>query len=320
MQQVSQRELQIKRSISDMKEIRTNEQALGQPDGPEQSQNKAHGRQMRDRLTSLRVIIATLALLLVAISGLASFVRVNNAYAKNTCGVLFICPTPTPNQTPKPTPTPAPTPTPIPTPAPTPIFNPTPTPTLVLTPTPIPSQTATPHPASSPTATASASSVVISKGAMQTPNSTPTSIAVTKKGSTGNQAPNQLGGGGFSHMVVLIAIIFLCLLLGLGIGLFIFRHMLLPPIDMKIPPSGVSHWLPSSQIFPPNNTSVIHSNSETFSTLPTNHNFEPDTPFVTTQDDAPGQSRTLGISGNSLLFKAPYDTNHSAMNNNKDVS
>jgi hypothetical protein len=139
--------------------------------------------------------------------------------------------------------------------------------------------------------------VVISKGAMQTPNSTPTSIAVTKKGSTENQTPNQLGGSGFSHIVVIIGIIFLCLLLGLGIGLFIFRHMLLPPIAMKMPPSGVSHWLPSSQIFPPNNTSAIHSNSansETFSMTPTNHNFEPDTPFVTTQDDAPGQPGMMG--------------------------
>ena len=294
-----------------MKKIRTNEQALRQPDRPEQSRGKAHSHQMAGRLTSLRVIVTMLALLLVAIFGFASFVRVNNAYAKSMCGVLFVCPTPTPNPTP--TPTPNPTPTPIPNPTPTPIPNPTPTPTLSLTPTPVLTQTvtphATPHPVSSPTATASASTI-ISKGAIQTPGSTPTSIAVTKNGSTGNQTQNQLGEGGFSHIVMLIAIIFLCLLLSLGIGLFIFRRMLLPPIDVKIPPSGVSYWLPSSQIFPPNNTSVVDANSETFAMLPTNHNAEPDTPFVTTQDDAPGQSGILGISGNSLLFKAPYDTNH----------
>ena len=303
-----------------MKKIRTNKQDLGQPDRPEQSQDKAHGRKMPGRLTSLRIIVATLALLLVAISGLVSFVRVNNVYAKSTCGVLFMCPTPTPGQTPKPTPTPMPTPTPTPT------LNPTPTPTLGLTPTPTPilspttTPRSTPHPVSSPTATATVSSTVISKGAMQPPNSTPTSISVTKKGSTRNQTPNQLGGSGFSHIVALVAAIFLCLLLSLGIGLFIFRRMLLPPIDVKVPPSGVSSWLPSSQIFPPNDTSTIPSDSEAFSIIPTNYSFEPDTPFVTSQDDAPGQPGNFGISGNSLLFKAPYDTNHSAMHDNKDVS
>ena len=276
-----------------MKEIRTNEQDLGQPDGPEQPQDKTHGRKISGRLTSLRVIVATLALLLVAISGLVSFVRVNNAYAKSTCGVLFMCPTPTPGQTPEPTPTPDPAPTPTPT------LNPTPTPTLGLTPTPTPilspttTPRSTPHPVSSPTATASVSHTVISKGATPTPNSTPTSIAVTKKESTGNQTPNQLGGNGFSHIVVLVAVIFLCLLLSLGIGLFIFRRMLLPPIDVKVPPSGISSWLPSSQIFPPNNTSVIPSDSETLSIIPTNYSFELDTPFVTSPDDAPGQPELL---------------------------
>jgi hypothetical protein len=298
-----------------MKDIRKNKQDLRRPNGSGQ----AHGRQISGDLTSLRVIVTTLALLLVAIAGLGSFVRVNNAYAESTCSVLILCPTPTP-ATPKPTPTPvpAPTPTPIPT------FDPTPAPTLDLTPTPVDSSTtnphATPHPVSSPTAKASVSHTVISRGAMQTPGSTPTSIAVTKQGSIESQTPNQLEGSGFSHTIVLVAVIFLSLLLILGLGLFFFRHMLLPPIDAKLPPSGVSTWLPSSHIAPPSATSIMPSDSETFSMMPTTNSFELDTPFVTSLDEAPGQPETFGISGHSLLFTAPHRTNSSDMNGNKGFS
>lgn len=43
-------------------------------------------------------------------------------------------------------------------------------------------------------------------------------------------------------MVVIIAITFLGLLLCLGIGMFVFRRMLLPPIDVKRPSRGARRW------------------------------------------------------------------------------
>jgi len=43
-------------------------------------------------------------------------------------------------------------------------------------------------------------------------------------------------------VVVIIAITFLGLLLCLGIGMFVFRRMLLPPIDVKLPSRGARRW------------------------------------------------------------------------------
>jgi hypothetical protein len=43
-------------------------------------------------------------------------------------------------------------------------------------------------------------------------------------------------------MVVIVAIAFLGLLLCLGIGMFVFRRMLLPQTNVKLPPSGARPW------------------------------------------------------------------------------
>ncbi|GCE20141.1 hypothetical protein KDK_39410 [Dictyobacter kobayashii] len=43
-------------------------------------------------------------------------------------------------------------------------------------------------------------------------------------------------------MLMIIAIIFICLLFGLIFGLWLFRRMLLPPIIIKPPASGISSW------------------------------------------------------------------------------
>ncbi len=56
------------------------------------------------------------------------------------------------------------------------------------------------------------------------------------------QTPSQSGGSGPSRVLVIIAITFLGLLLCLGIGMFVFRRMLLPPINVKRPSRGARPW------------------------------------------------------------------------------
>lgn len=179
-------------------------------------------------LTSRRVIIGALALVLIVILELGSLVIVKNVYAESKC-VVLLCPTPTPSPTPFPTPTPPQTigPTPTPGSAPT------------ASSTPVPTATATTN--TSPTAT-SASPTATSTGGTQTPVPSQTSIPATKSENAGDQTPNQLGGGGFSQVMVIVAVVFLGLLLCLGIGLFFLRPMLLPSIDVKSRSREFGSW------------------------------------------------------------------------------
>lgn len=216
--------------------MKKNTQSLDQIDGTERSRVRQHCHKISVHQISLRVIILRViigALLLVAIAGFDAVVQVNHAYA---CGVLFVCPTPTP----RPAPTPNPTPAPIPTP--TPIPNPIPSPTPSLQ----PSATVASLPASAPTAKTSASPTAIATAAsthgMQTPVPSPKSIPVTQNKNTGKQTANQSGESGFLHILMIIAIIFLCLLFGLIIGLFFLRRLLLPSINVRMPVDGASSW------------------------------------------------------------------------------
>lgn len=182
------------------------------------------------RRASLCLLAGTLALLLggVWFCLIASPV---DAYAASDCGVLFLCPTPTPNPSPTPTPEPSPTPTPKPTP--------TPSPTPAATPTAQPTAT----PAASPTVAA------------QTPVASPTRLPRVTKNE--NQVSNQQGNNNYPFMLGIIAFTFCLLLFALGAGLLIFRHMLLPKIDVKLPPSGARSW---SRFRVPNPRSLIADN------------------------------------------------------------
>lgn len=222
--------------------MKKNIHVLDQPDGTERLRIKQHCRKISLRLISLRVSVVTL--LLVACIGLDIGSLASHAYAKSACGVLFACPTPTPKPRPTSTPSPNPTPTPIPAPSPTPIQQPSPT--------------AASGPVLAPTVTASVSPTAIAtatptKVAQKTPVPDPTRIPVTNNQKTGSDShiAEQSGGNGFAQMLTIIGIILVCLFVALAIGLLIFRRMLLPPIKMKLPVSGVSSWtrtLPSDSL------------------------------------------------------------------------
>ena len=200
--------------------------------------------------TPLRVIGGVLALLLLVISGMSSLAVVKNSYAVSRCGVLLPCQSPKPS--PSPSPSPSPTETATPGPSPTKTATPGPSPTKTATPRPSPTAHPTLPPVSSPTTGASpsattsvsptATSTATSTGVTQTPGASPTSVPVTTRRNAGNQTPSQSGGGGFSRVVVIVAIAFLGLLLCLGIGMFVFHRMLLPQTNVKLPPSGARPW------------------------------------------------------------------------------
>jgi hypothetical protein len=218
--------------------MRKNKQDQYQFTKAKQVQDKVHSRKEPVRL--IVPIIGVLAFLLLTIMGSVSLVQVKKIYATSECGILFLCPTPTPRPTPVPSrPTPSPTPVAHPTPSPTP------TPSLLPTPhttqIPVPSPTATMS--ISPTATVTKTLI---KSA-QTPIPSPTDISVTKGGNVSRPAPSQVNssqvtGSKLSSLMVIAVVIFLCLLLSLGIGLFILRRVLLPPLEVKLPPSGATPW------------------------------------------------------------------------------
>lgn len=217
--------------------MRKNKQDQPQFAKAEQIRDKVHSSKEPARL--IFPIIGILAFLLMTIVGSASLVQVKQTYAMSACGVLFLCPTPTPSPIPVSRPTPSPIPVPRPTapPIPTPSQLPTPSPT----PRPVPSPTVTTH--VSPTATVANTSIK----AAQTPVPSPTNISAPNRGGVNRKASDQAASsqvtdGGFSSLMVVSVIIFLCLLLSLGIGLFILRRVLLPPIDVKLPPSGATPW------------------------------------------------------------------------------
>jgi hypothetical protein len=189
---------------------------------------------MPARLISLRVIIATLVLLLIAIPAAGSLGMTKKVYAKSQCIIILFCSTPTPN----------PTPTPTPTSSPRSESTPTPNPESELTPTPslTPAPTPTPLLFVSPTATHNVPPKVLSAGNTQTSVPNPTSIPATGRRNDKNQMLGQFGSSGFLYMLMIALVIFLFLLFSLGIGLFIFRRTLLPPINVKVPSSGVSPW------------------------------------------------------------------------------
>ncbi len=207
------------------------------PSSQQQLRGKGHGHEPVC-LTPLRVVIGVLALLLLVISGMSSLAVVKNSYAVSGCGILLHCQSPTPSPSPSPSPTKTATPKPSPTKTATP--NPSPTSRPTLPPVSSPTTGASPNATTSISPTAASGGT--STGVAQTPGASPTSIPATTRGNTGNQTPSQSGGGGSSRVVVIVAITFLGLLLCLGIGMFVFRRMLLPQTDVKLPPSGARPW------------------------------------------------------------------------------
>lgn len=195
------------------------------------------------------LVVGILSILSVAIPGPDFLFQVKVAHAKSQCGILFVCPTPTPNPLPSPTPVgrPQTSPTPVPPPLPSPTSVPKSVPGVL--PTPVPTPSPTPSPTVSPTVSPTATPVNDSIKVAQTPVPSPAS-SVTKGGTIGSQTTNRSGGNGFSPLVVIALIIFLCLLLSLGIGWFTLRRALLPSIDIKLPPSGAFPWSPSGRLNP----------------------------------------------------------------------
>jgi nitrate reductase NapE component len=152
----------------------------------------------------------TLALVLAGATLCTLSQSPHSAYALSDCGILILCPSPTPGPSPTPTPIPTPSPRPTPKPTPTPSLTPTPTsPPITGTPTPAP--VASPGPLSQPVPQA-------------------------------RHLPSPAGRNESSTFLVLIVSIFFCLLIALGVGLLAFRRMLLPQIDVKLPPSGARPW------------------------------------------------------------------------------
>ena len=174
-------------------------------------------RDQQTRLISLGVVVGTL-MLFCACAWLVGAPK--NVYAASDCGVLILCPTATPKPEPSPTATPRPTPTATPKPTPTARPTPTVTPTAQATPTAISTATST--------------------TAAQTPDTHPGNLTPAHP-QGGSQIPGQQGGGG-PYTIVVIVIAFFFLLLCLGAGLLVFRRMLLPQIEVKLPPSGARSW------------------------------------------------------------------------------
>lgn len=180
------------------------------------------------------IVVGVLALLLLVISGMGFLSEAQNTYAASDCGILFGCtPTPTPRPSPSPSPTPTRVPTPRPDPTPRATPAPIPSPTAAASPTAIPAPTATAAP--SPTASMAATPA----GVKQTPGATPTRVPVTPRGNTRNRVPGPPGGVVYA---VLAAAIVLCLLFSLLASRFILPRILLPQMDVKMPPSGAGSW------------------------------------------------------------------------------
>ncbi len=194
------------------------------------------------QLIASRIIVAVLLLALIV--GLDATLLVEPSSARSACGVLFVCPTPTPTTISTPISTANPTPVPTTKPAPA---NPTSKPTSSPTQSSQPSPTATANPDTAPTEAADATPTAVPTDAaavqaMQTPFPSPTNTPIVPNKYVTSQTTSQSADNGFSRILVIITIVFICLLFALIIGLLLLRRMLLPPIKFKAPASGISSW------------------------------------------------------------------------------
>ena len=233
------------------------------PSSRQRLQGKEHGREPV-RLTPLRLAIGVLALLLLVISGIGSLAQVKNSYAMSECGILFPCQSPTPS------PSPSPSPTKTSTPSPTKTSTPRPSPTPHSTLPPVSSPTAGASPSATTNVSPTTTATVASIGGAQ-PDASPTSAPPTTGGNPGNQTPNQAGVNGSSRVAVIVVLTILVLLLSVGIGRFVFRRMLLPEINVKLPPSGARPW---SRIRVPNPAS-LGGNGNALAFAAVNNGFDP---------------------------------------------
>ncbi len=209
------------------------------PFSRQQLRGKGRGREPVC-LSPLRVVVGILALLLLVISGIGSLAVVKNSYAVSECIVPFPCPSPTLSPSPSPSQSPTKTSTPRPSPTKTSTPRPSPTSQSILPPISSPTTGASPSATAivSPTVTPTATSTAVT----QTPVASPTSAPAITGGNTGDQTPGQSGGYEISRVAVIVAITLLGLLLCLGIGVFVFRRILLPQTNVKLPPSGARPW------------------------------------------------------------------------------
>lgn len=206
----------------------------------QQMEGNENKRGAHVRLTPARVLCGALVLavlvcsLIFALAGAAriSFARSNSPAAPQDTTT----PTPTPTDTSTPTPTSTPTQTSTPTPTPTPKKNPTPVPTQAPVIPPAATATATATATASPTATAT------TPVASPTAATTATTGVPTSPGNTnGTSTSSKSGGSGMSVVMIIVGIVLL-LLLCLGVGWLMFRRMLLPGAEVKLPPSGARPW------------------------------------------------------------------------------
>ncbi len=228
-----------------------------------------------------RIFVSALALALLLISAVSSFVVVGMSHANvsslflaNETATTFatcdasptatIVPTSVPTSPPSvappvvpvtptavPTKKPTPRPTPRPTPTATPV-TPTPTPTATpVTPTPTATDTTvTPTSEPIPTGTASETVQVLSYAVdcsptavvTQPPALTPTSQAVLPSAANAHHStPDQSNGGG-SKTGFIVGLASVLLLFILAGGWYLFRRSLLPKDETNLPPSGASPW------------------------------------------------------------------------------
>lgn len=205
-----------------------------QPAGGNESRRAA-------RMTPARAIGAVVVLALLISALLFSlFGTAKVSYARSNNPVVPLdTPTATATATAPPTPTPSPTtaPTPSPTPTQVPTQPPrkTPTPVPTVPPPVVATATAMATPTASPTATSTVSAGSPTPGVTAT-----TGVPVSPGKNNGTSTPTKTGGGGANVMLVVFGT--LLLLFCLGLGWWMFRRMLLPQAEVKLPPSGARPW------------------------------------------------------------------------------
>ena len=195
---------------------------------------KEGGGKKRVRLTLAHMAGITVVLALLVISIFASLAGGAGISYAHTDGPVVPMDDPTPTATSTSSPTPNPTPTQKPTPTPTqpPRKTPTPIPTIP----PVIPPTATATASASPTATSTSITDT------PTPAITPTTAAPVSTNNSGTSKPTQSGGGGALRVVLIVLGSLLLLAFCLGVGWLMFRHMLMPPTEVRLPPSGARPW------------------------------------------------------------------------------
>lgn len=253
----------------------------------QQTGGNENKRGARVCMTPARVMCGALVLALLIISIMSSLLASQRSYASANGG-LNVQDTGTPTCLATPTagaatPTTIPATNPSPTrPTPTPTRNPTPTPTpppATPTPTPPPA-TPTPTPPTA-TATPSGQTSQFGKGTMQelsyidctpaatstalvaSPTAAGTSVSAGPGNNNGTSTPAKSGGNGMSVMMIIVGIVLL-LLLCLGVGWLMFRRMLLPQAEVKLPPSGARPWSRTRAPNPDSLSGVSSMNMEQF--------------------------------------------------------